>query len=111
MLVTCDPIDFWLSVLQGSVGALFGLIGLFLVFWLTIRNERAKATRRAKTRKPNQIAGRIGTATAALARDVAWALVFGVTAITDSTAAVTRFVLEVGQDHPHVAACACPSRR
>lgn len=95
------------------MGASLGLIGLFMVFWLTIRNEGAKATRREKAEAEGRARSRVGsaiaditTSTAALARDVAWAPVFGVTAITDFTAAVMVFVLEVGQDHPHVAAWA-----
>jgi hypothetical protein len=105
--------EVWLSVMQGSVGALVGLIGLFLVFRLTMRNERATtrqreaaaATDRARSRVGSAIAD-ITTAAAELVRDVTLAPVFRVTAITDLTAAIMRFALEVGRDHPQVAAWA-----
>ena len=105
--------ELWLSVLQGSVGALVGLIGLFLVFWLTIRNERATTRRRESAAATDRARSRVGsaiaeitTATAVLVRDVTLAPVFRVTAITDLTAAIMRFALEVGRDHPQVAAWA-----
>lgn len=41
--------EWWANLLQGSVGATIGLIGLFGVFWLTRRHELARdaATRKA----------------------------------------------------------------
>ena len=34
--------EWWVAnLLQGSVGALIGLLGLFAVFWFTVRHERS----------------------------------------------------------------------
>ncbi|HEY8721487.1 hypothetical protein [Pengzhenrongella sp.] len=39
----------WAVLLDGSVGSIFGLVGLFLVFWLTLRHDRRREdSRRAE---------------------------------------------------------------
>ena len=65
----------------------------------------SEATDRARLRVGFAIAD-ITTTAAVLVRDVTLAPVFRVKAITELNAAVMRFALEVGRDHPHVAAWA-----
>jgi len=69
------------------------------------RREASEVTDRARSRVGSAIAD-ITTTAAVLVRDVTLAPAFRVKAITDLTAAVMRFALEVGRDHPHVAAWA-----
>ncbi|GEL99880.1 hypothetical protein [Cellulomonas terrae] len=46
------PEQWWANLLQGSVAAVLSLVGLFAVFWLTLRVERNRdATRRADEAK------------------------------------------------------------
>jgi hypothetical protein len=110
-LTTVTLNELLLSMLQGTVGALVGLIGLFFVFRLTIRNDRATTKQREQAAAADRARSRVGsaiadiaTATAGLPRDAAQAPELRFDSITDLTAAIWRFALDVGQDHPTVEA-------
>jgi hypothetical protein len=58
-LSAVTPKEVRLSVLQGSVGAAVGLIGLPLVFWLTIRNEEGTRRRREVSEATDRARSRV----------------------------------------------------
>jgi hypothetical protein len=102
-----------LSLIQGGLGAFIGLVGLFVVFWLTLRHDAAserkraaEATRDRRHARVGEAISEISAATSRLVLDLTTAPLFGVTAITSLTAAVMKFALEAGDEHSDVAAWA-----
>src|SRR5690606_29655921 len=103
--------EHWSVLLSGSVASILGLVGVFVVFWLTTRHDRAREDRRLAMEKAtaadamrSAAVARIHRAIAMQPRDMTLAPIFGNAQALELRAACMAFANDLGVAHAEVAA-------